>query len=92
MRQDKIVSKFVVRKGRSVFPIQNWYLFPSCAPCPKICNLRTKANCFANLFQKLCLTSSESVSESFTHSYTDYACLTFQKSEKARKASGQDGT
>jgi hypothetical protein len=41
---------------------------------------------------KLCPTSSESVSESFAHSYTDYACLTLWKSEKARKASYQDGT
>jgi hypothetical protein len=26
------------------------------------------------------------------HSYTDYACLTVWKAEKARKASGRDGT
>ncbi len=37
------------------------------------------------------LTLSESVLESFAHSFTDYACLTLRKSEKARKASGQDG-
>jgi hypothetical protein len=81
----------MAREGQSVIPIQNRYLFLSCAPCPKICNLCTKANCFANLFQKLRPTSSESVSESFVH-YTDYACLTLWKSEKARNASGQDGT
>jgi hypothetical protein len=41
-RQDKFVLKFVAREGRSVIPIQNRYLVPSCAPCLKICNLCTK--------------------------------------------------
>jgi hypothetical protein len=31
MRQDKIVSKFVAPKGRSVLPIQHWYLVLGCA-------------------------------------------------------------
>ncbi len=88
---DKIVSKFVAREGRSIIPIQNQYLFPSCALSEDLQPLH-QANCFANLFRKLCLALSESVSESFVHSYTDYTCLTLRKSEKARKASGQDGT
>jgi hypothetical protein len=31
MRQDKFVSKFMVHKGQSVLPIQNWYFLSSCA-------------------------------------------------------------
>ncbi len=41
-RQDKFMSKFVARKGRSALPIQNRYLVLSCANCLKICNLCTK--------------------------------------------------
>jgi hypothetical protein len=68
-RQDKIVPKFVARKGRSVIPIQNRYLFPSCAPCPKICNLRTKPIvlliCFES-FARLCLNQYRSLSRIVT--------------------------
>ncbi len=64
MRQDKILSKFMAREGWSVIPIQNGYLFPSCAPCPKICNLRTKPlfcyNCFES-FTRLCLSQYRSL-------------------------------
>ncbi len=64
-RQDKIVSKFVAREGWSVIPIQNRYLFPSWAPCPKICNLCTKPlfcyNCFKS-FARLCLGQYRSLS------------------------------
>jgi hypothetical protein len=41
--QDKIkLCQNLWREGRSVIPIQNRYLFSSCAPCPEICNLLTK--------------------------------------------------
>ncbi len=68
-RQDKIVSKFVARKGQSVIPIQNQYLFPSCAPCPKICNLCTKPLFCYNWYESfvwLCLSQYRSLSRIVT--------------------------
>ena len=64
----------MAHKGRSVLPIQNRYLVPSCAHCPKICNLCTKPLFCYHLSQKLCPTLPESVSEQFVRSYTNYGC------------------
>ncbi len=54
-RQDKFVSKFVVHEGRSVIPIQNRYLVPSCAFEPSHCF----ANCLKS-FARLCLSQYRS--------------------------------
>jgi hypothetical protein len=53
-RQEKFVSKFVAREGRSVIPIQNWYLVPSCAHVQRLATFTPShylLNCFESFAQ-----------------------------------------
>jgi hypothetical protein len=57
------MSKFVARKGRSVIPIQNRYLVPSCAHVQRLATFAPShylLNCFKS-FTRLCLSQYQSL-------------------------------
>jgi hypothetical protein len=63
MRQEKFVSKFVVREGRSVIPIQNRYLVPSCTHVQRLATFAPShysLNCFES-FARLGLSQYRSL-------------------------------
>ncbi len=58
------MSKFVACKGRSVIPIQNWYLVPSCTHVQRLATFAPShylLNCFES-FARLCLSKYRSLS------------------------------
>jgi hypothetical protein len=62
-RQEKFVSKFVAHEGRSVIPIQNRYLVPSCAHVRRLATFAPShylLNCFES-FARLRLSQYQSL-------------------------------
>jgi hypothetical protein len=83
-RQEKFVSKFVVCKGRSVIPIQNRYLVPSCAHVQRLATFAPShylLNCFES-FAQLCLSQYGSLSRIVTLTKRDRLFRNLKRQER----------
>jgi hypothetical protein len=83
-RKEKFVLKFVVRKGRSVIPIQNRYLVPSCAHVQILATFTPShylLNCFES-FARLCLSQYRSLSRIVTLTTRDQLFGNLKRQER----------
>ncbi len=83
-RQEKFVSKFVAREGRSVIPIQNRYLVSSCAHVRRLATFAPShylLNCFES-FARLCLSQYWSLSCVVTLTTRDWLFGNLKRQER----------